>query len=128
MLAFLTALKSKLAGSALAAYVGNRIYFEEAPENTPYPYVVYFIVSALPEKTFTEDMDDILVQFSLFSDSEGGTEIATMHGHLNTLLDEASLSISGSALVWMRRANLTTVPGAGFRHWAVDYEIRTSLN
>lgn len=121
MLAFLTALKSKLAGSALAAYVGNRIYFEEAPENTPYPYVVYFIVASNPEDTFTEDMEDIQVQFSLFSDSEGATEIATMYGHLTDLMDDAALTVTGYSFIQATRGPMTPVPGSGVKHWAKDY-------
>lgn len=121
MLAFLTALKSKLAGSALAAYVGNRIYFEEAPENAPYPYVVYFIVTSSPGDTFTEDLEEIQVQFSLFSDSEGATEIATIYGHLTDLMDDAVLTVTGYSFIQATRGPMTPVPGSGVKHWAKDY-------
>ena len=121
MLAFLTALRSKLTGSALASYVGNRIYFEEAPENPTYPYVVYFIVTSSPEDTFTEELDDIMAQFSLFSDSEGATQIATMYGHLTDLMDDAVLTVTGYVFIQTTRGIMTPVPGSGVKHWAKDY-------
>ena len=136
MLNILTAIKSKFTGSALSTSVGGRIYLDEAPAKTPCPYVVYSIVSAVPEKTFTEEYRNILLQLSLFSSSAGATEISTMYNDAKTLFDECSLAITGNSLVWMRENNLTTMTDdvtttdglQRAKHWAVDYEILTSLN
>jgi len=61
----LSAIMTKLSGSALYNDVGGRIFLDEAPEGTEFPYVVFFIVSDVPEKTFTEDFENIIIQFSL---------------------------------------------------------------
>lgn len=137
MLNLLTAIKSKFSGSALSTDVGGRIYLEDqAPQKAQFPYVVYFVVSCTPERTFTERYTNTLIQFSLFSASGGATEIATMYNDLKTLFDECSLTITSNSLVWMREANITTmlndvttVDGLQtVKHWACDYEVLTSLS
>jgi hypothetical protein len=105
----LTAIMTKTTGSALSIDVGGRIYLDQAPDNSTFPYVVFFIVSDVPEKTFSEDFENVLIQFSLFSASSGATEITTIYTDLKSLFDECSLSITGNTLVWMKRANLTTM-------------------
>ncbi|MHB8110499.1 MAG: tail completion protein gp17 [Syntrophorhabdaceae bacterium] len=136
MLSLLQALMSKFSGSAFSADVGGRIYLDEAPAGAQFPYGVFFIVSAPKEKTFTEEYQDTLIQFSLFSTSKGAAEITTMYNDLSALLDECSLTITGSSLVWCREQNLATMVDemttpegtASVKHWAVDFEIKTSLN
>jgi len=132
----LTAIMTKTTGSSLSAYVGGRIYLDAAPDGAQFPYVVFFIVSGTPEKTFTEHYTNTLIQFSLFSSSTGATEITTMYGNLKSLFDECALSITGSSLVWMKESNLVTMVDnvvladgtARVKHWSVDFEILTSLS
>jgi len=129
--ALLSALATKFAGSDLSNYVGGRIYFDRAPDRAVYPYVVYSIVSAAPQDTFTESLDDVLIQVSLFSSSGGGQEIATMYGYLKTLLDDAVLTVTGYTNIWTRREGMTTMVEdittaegtAPVKHWAVDYSV-----
>jgi hypothetical protein len=120
---------SKISGSALSTDVGGRIYLDNAPEDAAeFPYIVFFIVSGTPDKTFTENFTDILIQFSLFSDSSSVAEIADMYADLKALFDECTLSITGSTLVWMVETNLTTMVEDEIKHWAVDFSIKKSLN
>lgn len=132
----LTGIMTKLSTSSLSSYVGGRIYLDAAPDGAQFPYVVFFIVSGNQDKTFTEHYTNTLIQFSLFSASTGATEITTMYGYLKTALDECALTITGSTLVWMREQNLTTMVDdvlvnnaeQRVKHWAVDFEILTSLS
>ena len=132
----LTALMTKFSGSAFSTDVAGRIYLDETPAGAEFPYCVFFIVAGTPEKTFTERFTDTLIQFSLFSTSKGVTEISTMYADLKAILEECSLSITGSTLVWCREQGMTTMNEeittptgtATVKHWAVEYEIRTSLN
>lgn len=133
----LTAIMTKTTGSAFSTGVGGRIYLDEAPEGVAFPYVVFFIVSSTQDKTFTEHYTNSLIQFSLLSTSSGATEITSMYNNLQALFDECSLTVTGSALVWMREVNLltsveaeviTTAGTKGIKHWSVDFEILTSLN
>ena len=127
----LQALMTKISGSDLSTDVGGRIYLDDAPQGTEMPYVVFFIVSDVPDNTFTENIEDILVQFSIFSSSMGATEITGIYNHLIALFDDRDLSITGYGHLSMMRQNLTTMVEdittvlgtTRVKHWAVDYSI-----
>ena len=128
----MTAIYGKFSGSALSTAVGGRVYLDQAPEEgAEYPYVVFFIVSSVPEKTFTEDFEDTAIQFSLFSASKSAAEITAIYSALDALFDECALTITSDMLLRMHRTNLTTMveditvanATVGVRHWAVDYEV-----
>ena len=135
----LTALATKISGSELSTSVDGKIYLDEYPadDNPPnFPYIIYFIVSGVPDKTFTEVYTSTTIQFSLFSASSSANEITTMYNNLKSLLDETELEIAGSTLVWIREEalstrtdDITTKDGTHFvRTWHIDFEILTSLN
>lgn len=127
----LTALMTKCSGSLLSTDVGGRIYEAEAPEGAEFPYVVFQIVTSIPQDTFKNELEDTLIQFSIFSISDGLTEITGIYNHLKALFKNAVLTIAGSTNVWLEQRNLTTLmeeittPAGtiGARHWAVDYSI-----
>jgi hypothetical protein len=129
----LTAIMTKITTgpSALYSDVGGRVYLDQAPEGTVFPYVVIFIVSGVPADNFTDQIDDLLIQFSLFSESASVTEISTMYADLKTLFDNVSLAVTGCNMAWMKRENLTTITedittvngNLPVKHWAVDYRI-----
>lgn len=127
----LAAIMAKTVASALSTYVGGRIYLDEALPGAVYPYVVLSIVSDTPEDTFSAYLDEIMVQFSLFSVSRGATEITTMYSYLKALFDDAVLTVTGYTHIWMVRQNLatmleeiTTAAGAQtLKHWAADYSV-----
>jgi len=137
----LAALATKISGSALSSDVGGRIYLDQYPPDempATYPYVIYFIITDVPEKTFTENFENILIQFSLFSASAGLTEITSMYKDLKALFDECAFTIPPTGtetdkLVWMKRENLTTMVDEiivadatqSVKHWAVDFEVKT---
>jgi hypothetical protein len=132
----LTSIMTKISGSSLSSDVGGRVYLDQAPDGAELPYIVFFIVSDVPEDTFKNYLDEILIQFSLFSSSSGATEITTMYSHLKSLFDDAALSITGNTHIWMVRQNLTTMIESvttaateqSIRHWAVDYSIMVEKN
>lgn len=126
----LTAIYGKTINSALSTAVGERIYLDQAPDDTEFPYIVYSIVSNVPDKTFTENFEDILIQFSIFSASESAMEIAAIYNALYALFDECSLTITSNILLRMTRENLvtmvedsTTPIGVGVKHWAADFSV-----
>jgi len=129
----LTAIYGKLSGSTLDTYVGGRVYLDEAPPSPEFPYVVYFVVSDAPDYNFKTTLEDVWIQFSLFSSSASAVEISTMYNYLKTLYDDVKLTITGSTHIWMVRRNLvtmvdevTTPSGTStVKHWAVDYNVIT---
>ena len=131
-----TAIYGKISGSNFSTAIGGRLYKGRAPQPATYPYAVYFVVSDAPDKTYTESFENVVVQFSLFSTASGTTEIEDIYTYLKALYDECALSITGSTLIWMRRANAvfqtedhTTLAGTA-QVWAyhVDYDIMTQAS
>ena len=135
MKALTTAIYGKLSGSALGTDIGGRLYKGRAPEGAEYPYVVFMLVSDVPDLTFSEKYQDVLIQFSLFSSASGSTEIEDMFTHLKTLYDECSLSPTNETLIYMMRGNTTlmieghTTPAgtADVWHYAVDYNLMVKV-
>lgn len=137
MNALLDALEAKFLDSALYNDVGGRVYYDQA-DTEDYPRVVYSIVTAPKEKTFTEQYTNVLLQVDLFSARSAGKAVmTTMYNDLVALLDDKLMDITGYKLVWMREENLVPlteeVPSlpdgtTTVIHWAVDWEIRISKN
>ncbi|MFH2074905.1 MAG: DUF3168 domain-containing protein [Pseudomonadota bacterium] len=140
MINLLTAIMSKITTgpSALSSDVGGRIFLDQAPDGVEFPYVVFFIVSGIPDDVFAKKGRSILIQFSLFSASAGATEITTIYRDLKALFDECAMTIPPTGtetdkLVWMKRTNLTTMveeitvadATQTVKHWAVDFEVVT---
>ena len=138
MLNLSTAIWGELSGSALADHISTRLFEDEAPAGSDYPYVVYSIVTVSPEKTFAakEEFADYIIQFTLVSDTSESTEIKGMHADLKTLYDESTFAITGATLVWMFWESTTptveyhTTPSGTHRVqvYHVDYNVRTILD
>lgn len=132
----LTAIYTKISTSQLFSDVGGRFYLDEYQGDNPpvFPYIIYQVVSAPKEKTFTEIYTNVLIQFSIFSSSSSVVEITGLYDSLVTLFDECSMSITGYTLVSFKEENLvtmiepiTTETGESFvRHWAIDFEVVVS--
>lgn len=126
------AIITKFSGSTISSDVNGRVFLDRAPDGCEFPYIVFFVVSSVPDWQFSERFEDTLIQFSLFSNSESAVEITTMLKDLRALLDDCSMSITGDTLLWFRRQNITTMveditTTAGtqsIKHYAVDYEAK----
>ena len=127
------AIKAKYASSTLSDDVGGRIDLDESEDMT-LPRIVWFVVTGRHDKNFTEDFNDVLIQFSIFvAKTAGIAAMTTIYNDLHALFDECALTITGSTLVWMREMNLTTFMepdtapdgSSGIRAWHADYELKS---
>jgi hypothetical protein len=119
-----TAIYGRLAGSALDTAIGGRLFESMAPEGVELPYVVYFLVADAPADTFKDQLDDVLIQFSLFSDQSSSTEVKDLYGHLKTLYDDCALTVAGRTVVWMKRVRMSLeLEDNDTWHCDVDYSI-----
>ncbi len=134
-----TAIETKISGSILFNDVGGRIWLDKVPDNeqpVTFPYVLYFIVSGVPDDVFAKKGRNILIQFSIFSVDRGKTEITTIYNDLHTLFDDCSLTITSNTLIWMHETNVTPMQDdtiisngiLGGTHWAVDFEINVQAS
>jgi len=129
---FLTSIGLKLQDSAIWNDVGGRCYLDTA-DSPDTPYLVYSIVSGVPDNAFAQIGESVLMQFDLFSArSAGPTEITTMYADLTALLDDCTLTITGQNCAKFQRQNLVTMvedlsalqDGSNILiHYAIDYEV-----
>lgn len=92
-------LAASLSGSLSALH--NTI----APEKAVFPYGVFSLISNVPDWTFTENTENCLVQFNLFSDTVDATQICALFELLKTAFDFLDLTIANYETVSMIREN-----------------------
>lgn len=110
MINLTTAIFGKMtAGTDLYTDIGGRLYKGEAPEGAAFPYVVFFVVSDIPEYPGGKTIEQSLIQFSLFSATSSSLEVETMLTHLRALYDDCALTITSNTLIYFIRENLTTM-------------------
>jgi hypothetical protein len=105
--------------------VSGKFYKERAPQKATLPYVVYHIISIVPEWTFTTNFEKFRIQFDLFSNSNDSTQVENMYTGLRELFDWRQLVVDGYDHVYMRRelARLVRDPEDDAWEYNVDYEI-----
>ena len=128
-----TSLFSKFTGSAFSTSIGGRLYKARAPQNPTWPYAVYYLISDVPRPTFTDRIEEAIIQFSIFSSASGSTEIEDAFTNLCALYDDCDLTITSATHLFMERqgASLTSVPadteaGTG-EYWQYDVDFLVNL-
>jgi hypothetical protein len=109
--------------------IGGRLFQGDAPDGTAYPYCVFMHIVDTQIDTFKNKMDDIIIQFSIFSEQSSSVEVHDAMTHLKSLLDDCELSISGGDLVsffritdGLQREEVTTPSGEQMIwHFHCDY-------
>lgn len=100
------------------------MYHGEAPQGATFPYVVQTAVSHEQDWTFSDSLEEALVQFSIYTNEEGATDLGTIWGYLTDLYDDASPSVSGYTSVSMIRGQSIPlrVPSDNVWQYAVEYD------
>ena len=106
--------------------IGGRLYLSEAPQNTVYPYCVYFMMNDMPEHWFGgEVIEDVSIQFNIYSSDHSAIQITNLYNYLKSRFDECVLAVSGySQLTFMRQmANLLREEERDVWQCAVEYQV-----
>lgn len=112
--------------------VNGRLFFNKAPVGTDLsdgPYAIFFSITEVNNDTFTEEVRDDYIQFSLFSGEASDDKILDMDTHLSTLLNGKHYSITGAIVRMLRQQSsgpnsITEVTEAGAESYSqtdVDY-------
>lgn len=122
-----TALYSRLGGTATSA--GTSVFFLKAPDNHPFPYVVW---------DYTADLDDndnpnrtkndvLFIRAYAASPSTAGT----IDGQIDTLLHHKPLTVTGFTNFWLARESGYALPekdASGRESYMVGAEYRIRLD
>ena len=90
-------------GNAALKAVVSGMYLTEAPQGTAYPYIVYHLISNIADWTYTEDMENSLIQFSIFDDHSSSKTILDIFEKLKTCFDWTVLTVAGYNSIYCKR-------------------------
>ncbi len=118
--------------------IPGRLFYGDAPEGTNLsegPYAIFFYVSDVDEDTFTENMKEVYVQFSLFSGDSSPAAILAMDTHLTAMFKDKTFAVTGWTVVIMKRVqgsgpiNVPADVDAGTgRYWQFDVDFTVMVN
>jgi hypothetical protein len=119
-----TALGGGGAHNSLYLGLDGRLYHTQALQTTTFPFCVFSFVSQGTEYTFTDEFENLVVQFSLFSTTNSSLEIEDLRAKLTALYDWCSLSVTGYSHLYMRRiSSRLTKDDRPAWHYSIDYRI-----
>ena len=98
-----TGLYNKYLSNASLKAAITGMYFTEAIQTAILPYIVYFEISNVPDWTYTEDMENFLIQFSIYSSDSSSVDILSIFEKLKTCYDWKILTVAGWNSIYMKR-------------------------
>jgi len=110
-----------------AAMAGRTLYNTEAMEEATFPYATVTLVSDTADWDFSDDFEDCLIQFNLFSETPTCEEVGLTFAALKAAFDKHDLVIAGGETISLERlpANLIRVDGVW--QYIVTYRIYFSV-
>ena len=79
------------------------MYLTEAIQTAVMPYITYHLISNVADWTYTEDMENSLIQFSIFDDSSSSTTILDIFEKLKTCYDWVTLTVTPYNSIYVKR-------------------------
>ena len=120
-----TALTSILAGGTASPSV----FFEQAPDNTALPYVVFLYPSEVDDNTSSRRIKDIVIR--AYGVASTPSTAGTIDARIDTLLHRSPLgSVGGWTNVWLARENgyqLVSTDSNGVRYYTSGADYRAVI-
>jgi len=109
----------------------GRLYLEEAPQGTAFPYAVFSLVNNSLDQNWTNKLEDATIDFNLYSASESGAvEITGLYEKLKEQFDDVNLTVGGGySHLKFRRENAwlnkmpTDIPNKSVWAYTVQYQV-----
>ena len=107
--------------------ISGRLRHNVAKQGDPFPYCVYFSVSDVDELDFSDEREDILMQFNVFTQNNSALQAGQLLESLKTMFDNCSLTVTGWRHLYMQRGQVypnndfTQVPP--IQGYSIEYNI-----
>ena len=82
-------------GSGFYNDISGRLRLNIAKQGEIFPYCVCFSVSDVDDLDFSEEHEDFLIQFNIFSQNNSAVEAGDLLEALKTMFDNCSLTVTG---------------------------------
>jgi len=117
------AIMIRYAAVPLASSLTGGLWSTLAPQDTAFPYGVFSLISDVPEWTFGENLENILLQFNLFSNTSDPVQVCALFTLLKTAFDFLDLSIDNYETVSLIRENAILTKVEDIWQYNVTYRI-----
>lgn len=109
--------------AALKAAVTD-LYNSNAPQDTDFPYIVFFLITDDPQWTFNTEMEDTEIQFNIYDENPSVENVGDIFELLKNCFDDAVLTITGYTNIIMQRkiASLDKTPEDAWQY-VVTYRV-----
>ncbi len=74
--------------------IAGRFFHNVAPQESTFPYVVYFSVTDVDELNFTDEIEDFIIQFNIFSENNSSLEKGQILENFKSLWDNCNLTVT----------------------------------
>jgi len=107
--------------------VSGRMYLNKAEQESEFPYCVYFLVSDIDELDFSDEREDLTIQFNIFSQNNSAVEAGNLLESLKTMFDNCNLNVAGWDHLEFKRDmihpnnDFTQIPP--IQGYSIDYEV-----
>ena len=124
MNALFKAIYDEFAADAPLVAAVTDLYNTTVPQDTDAPYLVMLLINSNHEWTFNTDLEDTLIQFSIYSSNSSPEQAGDIYELLKTCFDDAVLTIVGwdSVIMVRETSNLMRTPDDMW-HYQVDYRL-----
>jgi len=120
-----TGLWNKYNSNAALKAVVSGMYLTEAPQTATMPYITYHLISNIADWTYTEDMENSLIQFSVFDNNNSSTTILDIFEKLKTCYDWKALTVVGYNFIYLKREFNVLTKENGI--WKMDVQYRIEV-
>jgi hypothetical protein len=87
--------------------VSGRMYHNVAPQESVFPYCVYFSVDDVDDLDFTDEHEEFTIQFNIFSQNNSAREAGNLLESLKNMFDNCNLNVTGWSHLQFQRDMVT---------------------
>jgi hypothetical protein len=112
--------------------IGGRMFNGRAPDGVEFPYCVFTLISAVPTYTWGFTIENLSIDFDIFSSTNSTTEIEDIATNLRALFDDCYFTVATNPMVSMVRQSfngpyaesyVTTEGTQVIWHTSINYEV-----
>jgi hypothetical protein len=128
-----TAIYTKLSGTALTSLLSGgtaspSVFFGQAPDNFTLPYVVFLYPVEADENLIPHRMKNIVIR--AYGVAAAPAQAGTIDAAIDTLLNGATLTVSGWTNIWLHRENgyqVISTSESGIRYYTSGADYRAEI-
>ena len=120
----LEAIYARFAADADLPGAVTGMWHAEASPKTAFPYITTHVISNTPLWVFpAKALENLLIQFSIFSNTVADTEVNRLYRYLTACYDNASMTICNHGCVMVKRENAVLRRDDDVWIYSVDFRI-----